>query len=369
MDIEKTTTLTLLSHPITTLQYFCQYIFRQVNRLVQFSIKSWAINILAIFVLTHVIISFVEPEFLEFYLYPTNFVIKYVIWWFGLGVLSSVGLGTGMHTGLLFLFPHILHVCLAATGCRSMEFTSFNDMWFTPSFRCLSAVDDNNPIPSFFQIFCRVAIPCFIWGVGTAFGEIPPYFIAYTSAQAGMENREVLHLKEETPTNPIARCIQWMQLWMVYAVDKYGVWAIVALSAWPNAAFDLCGMCCGYNLIPLKTFLGGTIIGKAMIKVNLQAVFFITLFSKEHLELFISYLALVSNSLAAFVKRILDQTVEDFKKGPAQKSKGVFGMAWTAMMYIVIGYFIMSCIEQLAQQEYIHEQIASKKEEKTPKSD
>lgn len=36
--------------------------------------------------------------------------VKYMIWWVGLGVLSSIGLGTGMHTGLLFLFPHILKV-------------------------------------------------------------------------------------------------------------------------------------------------------------------------------------------------------------------------------------------------------------------
>jgi vacuole membrane protein 1 len=33
-----------------------------------------------------------------------------VVWWVGLGVLSSIGLGTGMHSGLLFLFPHMLKV-------------------------------------------------------------------------------------------------------------------------------------------------------------------------------------------------------------------------------------------------------------------
>ena len=36
--------------------------------------------------------------------------VEYVVWWVGLGVLSSIGLGTGMHSGLLFLFPHILMV-------------------------------------------------------------------------------------------------------------------------------------------------------------------------------------------------------------------------------------------------------------------
>lgn len=36
--------------------------------------------------------------------------LQYVVWWVGLGVLSSIGLGTGMHSGLLFLFPHMLKV-------------------------------------------------------------------------------------------------------------------------------------------------------------------------------------------------------------------------------------------------------------------
>lgn len=36
--------------------------------------------------------------------------VQYVVWWVGLGVLSSVGLGAGMHSGLLFLFPHMLKV-------------------------------------------------------------------------------------------------------------------------------------------------------------------------------------------------------------------------------------------------------------------
>ena len=36
-----------------------------------------------------------------------NMNIKFIVWWVGLGVLSSVGLGTGMHSGILFLFPFL----------------------------------------------------------------------------------------------------------------------------------------------------------------------------------------------------------------------------------------------------------------------
>lgn len=44
---------------------------------------------------------------------------SYAVWWIGLGILSSIGLGTGMHSGLLFLFPHMLKVgcCQLGDAC------------------------------------------------------------------------------------------------------------------------------------------------------------------------------------------------------------------------------------------------------------
>jgi hypothetical protein len=42
--------------------------------------------------------------------------VLYTTWWISLGVLSSIGLGTGMHSGLLFLFPHMLKVRLHSDG-------------------------------------------------------------------------------------------------------------------------------------------------------------------------------------------------------------------------------------------------------------
>lgn len=48
----------------------------------------------------------------------------FVVYWVGLGVLSSVGLGTGLHTFLLYLGPHIASVTLAAYECNSLNFPS-----------------------------------------------------------------------------------------------------------------------------------------------------------------------------------------------------------------------------------------------------
>ena len=57
----------------------------------------------------------------------------YTLWWFGLGVASSVGLGTGAHTGTLFLFPHICAVVRTAENRKKLDFDFTKDSWdFVP---------------------------------------------------------------------------------------------------------------------------------------------------------------------------------------------------------------------------------------------
>lgn len=46
----------------------------------------------------------------------------FVVYWVGLGVISSIGLGTGLHTFLLYLGPHIASVTLAAYECGTLDF-------------------------------------------------------------------------------------------------------------------------------------------------------------------------------------------------------------------------------------------------------
>lgn len=84
---------------------------------------------------------------------------------------------TGMHSGLLFLFPHIFKVVTAAEECKSSDFDARLDMWFNPDpFTCPDHVADGTD--KFWYIFLKVLPACFIWGVGTAAGEIPPYALS-----------------------------------------------------------------------------------------------------------------------------------------------------------------------------------------------
>ena len=43
--------------------------------------------------------------------------IGFTIYWLVLGIASSVGLGTGLHTFILYLGPHIAKVALTAAVC------------------------------------------------------------------------------------------------------------------------------------------------------------------------------------------------------------------------------------------------------------
>jgi hypothetical protein len=44
----------------------------------------------------------------------------FVVYWVGLGIASSIGLGTGLHTLILYLGPFIAQVTLAANKCNKV---------------------------------------------------------------------------------------------------------------------------------------------------------------------------------------------------------------------------------------------------------
>jgi hypothetical protein len=48
--------------------------------------------------------------------------ITWAGYWIILGIASSIGLGTGLHTFVLFLGPHIAEVTLAAFQCGHVNF-------------------------------------------------------------------------------------------------------------------------------------------------------------------------------------------------------------------------------------------------------
>ena len=93
-------------------------------------------------------------------------------WWLVLGILSSIGLGTGMHTFVLFLAPHIMQVTRTAFECNNLDFAVHGPS----AFECLQPSLLNHV--RLLDVLRKVGLESLIWGAGTAIGELPPYFVA-----------------------------------------------------------------------------------------------------------------------------------------------------------------------------------------------
>ena len=138
--------------------------------------------------------------------------------WFFAGVLSSIGLGTGIHTGLLFLVPHVVATAQAR--------------------------------PTVLGAYLEVLPACIAHGVGSAVGELPPYLMANTIVSKFEAGSWAMRSHE----------------WMVGCLRKWGFWVVFLFALWPNAFFDCCGLASGACGVNMWAVLGATVAGKALVK-------------------------------------------------------------------------------------------------------
>jgi hypothetical protein len=143
-----------------------------------------------------------------------------IFYWLFLGILSAIGIGSGIPTGALYLFPYV-----AATAA------THNVM----------------------ETMLMTAIPTLSWGFGTAIGEAPPYFMA----QSIQDRPEIVNMKEK----------------MMPFIQKYGVKGVFLMACYPNLTFDACGIVCGLIDLPFWKFFGATAAGKTLVKAPAQVLF------------------------------------------------------------------------------------------------
>jgi len=285
---------------------------------------------------------------------------SFVVWWVGLGVLSSIGLGTGLHTGMLFLFPHIYKVVDAAKRCGNMDFNSFNDVWYAQVVMCKSSENLRGKEVSFIEVAMRCWIPAVLWGAGTAMGEVPPYLMSRAAMLAGGalqdEVKQELNVDSKTPFGK-------MKQWMINFVEHYGFWGVFLMSAWPNAAFDLVGIVCGQIGVSFWTFFLATFCGKALVKVTGQVIFFVLIFRNTNwmIELIIGLIQHLPNfvierlpkdeeikqKLVTLIAQLSRPDEMDQKESEAGWIKWLF----EKLILGIIAMFAVSCINQFAQKK------------------
>ena len=157
-----------------------------------------------------------------------------------------------------------------------------------------------------------------MWGLGTALGELPPYFIAYN-----------IDLKNKTATDKLYNLcgsnkeqIKEYVDWSIYKLKKNSFLTIIMLSSWPNAFFDMCGIAAGFVKLSLGQFLIPTIIGKAVIKINCQLILILTSLSlygntfnsdnnheSYHFYFWLAWISVLSSITLYFIKEALENIV------------------------------------------------------------
>jgi len=294
----------------------------------------------------------------------------WTLYWFGLGIASSIGLGTGLHTFLLYLGPFIAQVTLAAYECGSIKFPRppypneiVCPLSSTTNETILNDLLETGPI-SFWKILWKVKLEAFFWGLGTAFGELPPYFMARTARLGTNDTNdddeelikfEQLLINAELHHSKNLSLFERIRYSVYRLIKRIGFFGILLCASIPNPLFDLAGITCGYFLISFWRFFFATIIGKALIKMSIQTIFIIFLFSEHHVERIIRWMKHIP-----YYGRLLQTPFKDWLKEQKGKmhrkssehSTGHITKILNLFVAAMIGYFIISIINSLAQRYY-----------------
>ena len=204
---------------------------KYVNRLYNHHIYN-NIKLYISIILTYIVLNTFSYE-----LYQFNLVLFNIIYWLTLGILSTIGLGFGFHTGIFFLFPYIINY-----------------------------YEDNPNLNIYYSVlYCLPQIIC--WGIGSAIGELPPYLLTYNCNDTNFDIITNKKLKKLCTRiyNIIKNNIDFTNKNTIF-------FGILLMASWPNLTFDMCGMLCGYYKLTMNEFLIPTVIGKGFIKAPIQCL-------------------------------------------------------------------------------------------------
>ena len=250
--------LTLYQKPIQTLCIFCLASYSYIKILLKYLLLHPVFLYIIAPVVSVWFLSELFPGPYTNFINKIEFYIEFLVWWLGLGILSSIGFGSGLQTGILFLFPHIIRVCLAAQTCKTLEFESNSNIWFRTSNNLFMCPTDplaySKPV-TFYGTWLKIFPVCFLQAAGTAIGEIPPYWITRSARLAGYEAvgasavgsgpNATSDIPEELEVDTNPTFLNRAKLAMIRLLRTYGFYGVLLMASFPNIAFDICGIYCG----------------------------------------------------------------------------------------------------------------------------
>ncbi|XP_054481675.1 vacuole membrane protein 1-like [Anoplopoma fimbria] len=353
-DREECETLVLWKKPVLTLHYFT---LELLVTLKEWLLRLWQQRQTVFGLLILLILLFIAYCFEGAHQKYVHYMERKTLWclyWVGLGILSSVGLGTGLHTFLLYLGPHIASVTLAAYECGSVDFPEppYPDQIVCPQQNALQGSI------SLWTIVSKVRLEACMWGAGTAIGELPPYFMARAARLSGAEPddedyqrfEEILD-QTQSPQDFATRAKVAVQK----LIQRVGFFGILACASIPNPLFDLAGITCGHFLVPFWTFFGATLVGKAVIKMHIQKLFVIVTFSRHIVEQMVSLIGSVPLLGAALQKPFREYLEAQKAKLHHHAGEGIpTEESWLPWLFekvvvIMVCFFVCSIVNSMAQ--------------------
>ncbi|CAG9821447.1 unnamed protein product [Phaedon cochleariae] len=352
--------LVLWKRPLVTLEYFfreCLLLLTTYGKKILGNRKLVTVALISVLAV-YILLNSKGPH--QQLVQGTYRQLIWCLYWIGLGILSSVGLGTGLHTFLLYLGPHIAQVTLAAYECESLNFPE------PPYPEDIVCPNERDPLSiSILSIMAKVRLEAMCWGAGTALGELPPYFMARAARLSGLDPddedddlKELEELEKKKKNKDTLTLMERGKLFVEEIVQKVGFLGILACASIPNPLFDLAGITCGHFLVPFWTFFGATLIGKAIIKMHIQKLFVIIAFNETLIETAIERLQLVpfvGDMLQVPFKAFLDgQKFKLHKKraeGAAATAEGgnFLGAVFEKFVIAMVLYFVISIVNSFAQ--------------------
>lgn len=232
----------------------------------------------------------------------------------------------------------------------------------------------------------------FFFILNPALGQAPvyTYWLGHAASKIPLP-RPLQSLHTTSSKSPLKLLVARMQQWMMDVIKSHGFIGVLLLASWPNAAFDLCGICCGAFKMPFWTFFGATLVGKGIVKVNGQAAFFVAIFRRDSREAVMNALERVlpaklpflhlQSSPAQALHQLVNRQIVNFQARVAtraaahraetqwfwQRALSVLqsgdalqryfatwvpdnlGAAWGWTIFILIGMFVVSCVNTFAQ--------------------
>lgn len=313
----------------------------------------------------------------EYYVRKAIAYARFVVWWIGLGVASSIGFGSGLHTFVLYLGPHIATFAMKAAQCGRVDFKTVpydTPQWgFPASWQHKECSDLGEPmfprlstnglevyVIPIFQMLVQVQLEAILWGMGTAIGELPPYFVSRAARLSGEKVKELEELVNMPQEQDHQSIFNRFKVWGLKRFSELGFFAILTFASVPNPLFDLAGLMCGHFLVPFWKFFMATFIGKAIIKTHIQTVVVILACNPHVLEALEAGLAWVIGQfpfLSSHYPRIMaavgtaKEKFSRYNVGDAEAAKAGFnfGFLWNTVVQLMMAGFVASIITATAQ--------------------